>query len=793
MALVIISLAFLAGIFLASVYGLMPPVVAATVLLIPLVPFVKRHRNAAIAAFFLIALAAGAVRFEFAKPYDEASEIAAFNGGGPMAIRGIIYREPEMSGKTLRLYLRVTERDPGWGWSQSSGNVLAFLPEYADYRYGDRLLVYGTLETPVSFDDFDYRGYLANQDIYTTVLYPKVTLIDRDNGQPLLAAIYDFKHRVAAALSNSLPEPQAALAKGILLGERGGIPQSVKDDFTISGTMHILAISGANLSIIAAMLAGLFTRLFGRRHGIYVILTLAIIWGYSVLTGLQPPVLRSAIMASVFLLAELLGRQKSALPALALTAAVMAIADPKVIWDVSFQLSFAAMAGLVLIYPACEFIGRKITVKLFGDEGLISGIAIVIAESIGMSLAASIAILPLTAYYFGTFSLVGLPATVLVLPVLPLIIFTTALTGLTGMILPPLAQVFGYVTWLPLTWLLLVTRTAADVPYAQFAVPEVSPGIIIAYYAALLLVLSATKSGLNKLKTEAVKVNNFLFDTPVKWALFPATLAVIVAVSAITSRPDGRLHVSFLDVGQGDAILIQQGTRQILVDGGPDAQTTLNALGKNMPFWDRDIELIVLTHPDADHITGLIEVVKRYNVGKVLSPDLDFTSQAGTAWLNAVEEKGIEQDIATPGQRIDFDNVTVEVILPKIPPDDPSVDASGVSLRVSEGNFSFLLTADITAATERELILEGADIQCTVLKVAHHGSAHGTSHEFLSVSDPEIAVISVGKDNKFGHPAPEVMQRLEDKVGKENMYRTDENGTVEFITDGEKLWVVKEK
>jgi competence protein ComEC len=140
-----------------------------------------------------------------------------------------------------------------------------------------------------------------------------------------------------------------------------------------------------------------------------------------------------------------------------------------------------------------------------------------------------------------------------------------------------------------------------------------------------------------------------------------------------------------------------------------------------------------------------------------------------------------------------FENVTAGVILPKLPPDDESVNANSVCLRVSKGKVSFLLTADIASATELELILERADLQCTVLKVAHHGSALGTSAEFLAVVDPAAAVVSVGKDNNFGHPAPEVMQRLEEKVGKENIYRTDDNGTIEFITDGEKLWVKKEK
>jgi competence protein ComEC len=793
MALTLVSLAFLGGIFLTSMVGLMPPVAFATAALLALVPFLKRHRMVAIAAFCLIALAAGAVRFEFAKPYEVAIEIASFNDGGPTAIRGIVYQEPEMSGRTLRLYIKTTEKSNGREWYEISGNVLVFLPEYADYSYGDVLEFTGKPETPVTFADFDYRAYLAERQIYTTMLYPKVTVIEKGKGSVVLSALYAFKRNIGASLSGSLPEPQAALAKGILLGTRGGIPSSVKDDFAMSGTTHILAISGANLSIIAAMLLGLFTRLFGKRHGVYVFLTLAVIWGYSVLTGLEPPVVRSAVMASVFLAAELLGRQKSALPALAFSGAVMTLIDPPVLWDVSFQLSFMAMAGLVLIYPAFELIGRRLAVRLFGDMGIVSGIAVSITDNLGMSLAAAIALFPLTVNYFGTFTFAGLPATVLVLPVLPAIIFTTALTGLAGLALPPLATVFGYAAWLPLSWLLLVIKTAASIPNAQIVVPALNAGIVITYYAALLLILSVTRRRLENFKKDAVKVNTLLFNTPLKWFLFPATLAVIVAVVVIQSRPDGRLHVSFLDVGQGDAVFIQQGTRQILVDGGPDAQTTLNALGEKMLFWDRNIELIVLTHPDADHITGLIEVIKRYNVDKVLYPDADFTSQASAAWLTAVNEKGIAQFGAMPGQRMEFENITVEVIMPKIPPDDASVDAKSISLRVSEGNISFLLTADITSATERELILERAALACTVLKVAHHGSIYGTSAEFLAVSDPEIAVISVGKDDKFGHPAPEVLARLEDKIGGANIYRTDENGTVEFITDGEKLWVVKEK
>ncbi len=793
MALTLFSLAYLGGIFLGSVFGLMPPVIAATAALLVLIPFIKRYRKAAIAIFCIITLTGGVIRFEFSRPFDDSSEIAHFNDGVAVAIRGIVYKDPEPSGKTLHLYIRLTEKSNGWEWYEISGNVLAFVPEYADYRYGDMLELEGKPETPPEFEDFDYRGFLANQQIYTTMLHPKIEVIERDRGSKLLSALYSLRRNIAASLSRSLPEPQAALANGIILGARSTIPSSVKDDFRNSGTTHILAISGANLSIIASMLVGLFTWILGKKHGIYVYLTLGIIWLYSMLTWLEPPVVRSAIMASLFLTAELLGRQKSALPALAFSGAVMTLATPSVLWDVSFQLSFMAMAGLILIYPTFEIVGRKITDKLFGERKIVSGIALSILDSLGMSLAATVAIFPLTVNYFGTFSLAGLPATMVALPALPFIIIAGTVTGLAGLVIPQLSQILSYFTWLPLSYLLLVIKLMANIPYSYVAVPALNAGIFIAYYAALALLLALIRNKLNKLKVSAVKFYDILTNTHLRWLLFPATLAIIVAISAILSRPDGRLHVSFLDVGQGDAILIQQGTHEILVDGGPNPQAALNALSEKMPFWDRDIDLIVLTHPDADHMTGLIEVMKRYRVGKVLYPEMDFTSQASTAWLDIVKERNVEQRIVKPGQEMSFENVTAGVILPKLPPDDESVNANSVCLHVSKGKVSFLLTADIASATELELILERADLQCTVLKVAHHGSSHGTSAEFLAVVDPAAAVISVGKDNNFGHPAPEVMQRLEEKVGKENIYRTDDNGTIEFITDGEKLWVKEEK
>jgi competence protein ComEC len=257
--------------------------------------------------------------------------------------------------------------------------------------------------------------------------------------------------------------------------------------------------------------------------------------------------------------------------------------------------------------------------------------------------------------------------------------------------------------------------------------------------------------------------------------------------------PDDNLHISFLDVGQGDAILIQKGNQQVLVDGGPSPQAIILGLGNKMPFWDRTIDLVILTHPSADHVTGLVEVLQRYKVKQVLYPDLDFESDIYDEWLRVIEEKDIERTIAQAGQQIDLgEGVVIKVLSPQIAlltGTESDIDNNGVVLHISMGELSFLLTADIMWEAEFELIARRANLTSTVLKVGHHGSDTSTTHEFLAVVNPQLAVISVGADNRFGHPTPEVIDRLEEKLGSENIYRTDEHRTIEFITDGERLWV----
>ena len=509
-------------------------------------------------------------------------------------------------------------------------------------------------------------------------------------------------------------------------------------------------------------------------------------------------------MGSLFILAVYLGRQGSAIIALAFAAAVMVGIQPGLLWTVSFQLSFLAMAGLILLYPYFQTWGRKGFARVTRDRQTLAVAGNMISDVFAASLAATVAVAPLIAYNFGIVSLVGLPATFFALPALPFIIVTSGLVAFVGLIASLAAQILGWVAWLFLSYLVFLVQGFDALPHSSLEVANISPWYVLGYYAVLAGLIafinyrtrladfsSRLTSGMRK-AAQGIPKSRLGFSP--RWLVLPLLLVAILVWSVVLTMPDDRLHISFLDVGQGDAILIQTPSGQnILIDGGPDHQKINLELSERLPFWDRTIDLIVCTQPQADHVTGLVEVVQRYRVQQVLDPGVPYDSAVYQEWVRVIEDKGIDYGIAYAGQEIDLGKgVKMEVLNPPAilwngTSDD--VDNNGVVLRLSWNSVSFLFTADIRAEAELDLVMERANLKSTVLKISHHGSDTSTSQHFLAAVDPAVAVICVGANNTFGHPHQDVVDRLIDQLGEENVYRTDRNGTIEFVTDGERLWV----
>lgn len=249
------------------------------------------------------------------------------------------------------------------------------------------------------------------------------------------------------------------------------------------------------------------------------------------------------------------------------------------------------------------------------------------------------------------------------------------------------------------------------------------------------------------------------------------------------------LEVDFLDVGQGDAILIKTPFGQnILIDGGPD-NSVLNELAKNLPWWDRRIDLMILTHPHDDHVAGLIDVIKRYNVEKILYTGVIHSAPNYLAWLELIKENKVPLIIIDRPQTVKLgEDCELRIIYPGqslLGREVNNLNNSSLVIKLIYGRTGFLLTGDIETEVEQELAKSGADLSADVLKVSHHGSDASNSQEFLEKVKAKIAVIQVGKDNDFGHPSLRVIKRLE-KTGA-RVFRVDLDGTVKITSDGENI------
>lgn len=773
----------------------------------------RRRWRAGVGGIYLALLLLGMLRFQAHFPQVDEASLQFYNGSGEVGLRGIVTSDPEPRERAIYLRLGATEIKVNGEWREVEGTALVYAPLYPDlalpgkggrdfpyYRYGDLLQVEGELEAPPRLPGFDYRDYLARQGIHSLIPRPRgIALLASDRGLAPLEWIYRLRGSLSRSLSQALPEPQGSLARGILLGQRASIPEDLREDFNRTGTTHIIAISGYNLTIVMGLLVAAAAWLLGRRRPLYLLLALGAIWGYSLLTGMPASVVRAAIMGSLWLLADLLGRPGAAGPALILAAAIMAGLNPLVLGDVAFQLSFAAMAGLIYLAPPLGRWGRRAWQRVCGGlapPSRMEGLGNLMIDGVAVTLGAILATAPIIAHNFHRLSLVGLPATFLALPALPGIIVLSALTGGLGLFLPGAAQVVGWAAWLFLTYMIKVVESFASLPLASWDVLGVSAPMVWAYYALLagLVWLGGHRHLVPTLKRLAGPLGR-LPGRKLALALLP--VAALIWVAALT-LPDRSLHVYFLDVGQGDGILITTPEGQaILIDGGPGEGGLAQHLGQRLPFWDRSLDLMVLTHYHEDHVGGQVEVLRRYRVGRVLDVGWGEAGPSYGEWRKLVKEKGIEYLPAQVGQVITLgEGLRLEVLHPPSPrlkATGEDVDNNSAVLRLVAGQVSFLFTGDLQEEGEAYLVERGMALRSTVLKVGHHGSATSTSPRLLEAIDPQVAVISVGADNPFGHPSPEVMERLRERLGRDRVFLTSERGTIELITDGEGLWVETER
>ncbi|HHE73329.1 MAG TPA: MBL fold metallo-hydrolase, partial [Chloroflexi bacterium] len=461
------------------------------------------------------------------------------------------------------------------------------------------------------------------------------------------------------------------------------------------------------------------------------------IWGYVLLVGASAAVLRAGVMSSVMVLAQTARRRVHAPTSLAAAVVFLSALNPTVLWDVGFLLSVTATVGLLCYAPLLAHgLTRWLTSMI--SEARATRIVSLLNEALIVTIAVQLTTLGVLVGQFRTLTLVAPLTNLLILPVQPFVMLFGVGTVLGGLIWPPLALVPGWLSWAFLAYTTTVVTWTASFPWAAIdlhAVPTLFPIVYYGLLGGVTLWATHPREAYHYARVWLARL-----PRPV-WAALVAGVALLVSYGA--SRPDGRLHVTFLDVSGGEAVLIQSPSgRQMLVDGGRDPRASLAALGSALPFWDRTLDAVVLTAPNQDRLAGLVEVLERYQVDLVVSGTSDPTGALATRWQSALEARdGLSQRRVSQGDVLPLDeSVTVHVLWPPMGHPGPLV------LQVREDKARLLIMSDATTVVEEALVATyGAALDTQVLLLPRYGAKTCCRPEFLQAVSPELAIVGPGR------------------------------------------------
>ncbi len=746
-------------------------------------------------AFLLTAFFLGLLRMHASLmlPYDDISHFA----GQELKVEGRIAEEPQAKERSdgsisVRYCLQAEKIKPSKDEVQpASGRLYVYTHISKDEavimpQIGDKLTAHGSLRLPHGFHNpgqINTELLLRSQGITATLMAGKSGVIakampekDVSAWTSLLRHLSGVRAHYLSSMHAVMPKEDAAAIFAMLFGGYQGLKPELLEAFTSTGIVHILSVSGSHISLLAAVMAwlGSFLRLPGMARAALVISTIAI---YSLLAGMVPPVIRSAVMGGLAFLALALDREKEARRLLILTGLFMLTVSPLLVFHISFQLSFAATAGLLYVAPVVREWLQAHRVSFF------------LAGGLSITFAAQAATVPILAWYFNQLSLSSFLANLVIVPIVELIIVIGISAGLIAFVIPLVGKMVYAGNSLLLGLVYEMARWTASLPGSHIWIPAFPWQVVPVYYAVLaLLVLK---------NSWRQKIMSGLYARR-KYLLVICAAFLAFGIGYRLSQPN-YMTLAAIDCGQGDALLLHTPHgKNILFDSGgerngnePGAFNTgervilpyLRHYGVN------EIDAIFLTHAHADHAGGSGAVLKNLAVGAVYTADEGREAYARSMGLGDASLLLQKLHPAHEGEVFEVDGVRIEVVFApalSVKGQEAGNEASNV-YRIVYGNASFLITGDLTKENEKLIMEKGRNIHCTVLKVGHHGSNTSSSKEFLQAVAPHYAIICVGAGNSFGHPQAEVLERLRAQGAK--VLRTDQDGEVKFSTDGKSMRV----
>ena len=677
-------------------------------------------------------------------------------------------------------------------------------------RYGDRIEVEGILRCPNGQRNpggFDYRSYLTRRGVFGILQLDwgqEIVPTDR-SGFLLLRWTEKLRRRVEDVIDTAYSENRihAQVLKGMLLGLRSELSPDILDAFRNSGSIHILAVSGLHVGLIATVCFFGFSLLRLPRKATDL-LTIAAVILYACLVGFRPSVFRASLMAVIFLISRIIERDRDLFNLLAFAALVLLLMNPAQLWDIGFQLSFVAVASIVYLAPKWEhFIARILRLgrtdptadpdSVMRPRSVWGRAAWWLVMGFGVTLSAQVGTTLIGAWHFHRIYPIGLVAGLFTVGLAALLVNITLVSVLLGLIWLPLAMPFAYANHLIL-WIFLGLIEFFGQPWTVLKTPTPSIGFIVFYIAGCFAVVHWVWVWMHRKQALVVGL----------------TVLSIWIWDAAWRERGGLLDVTFLDVGQGDAAFVRfPDGRTMLVDGGLNSSRievtkagTARRVGYDHgertldPFLCHEgiftLDLLLLSHPDNDHGGGFAHILQEFDVKRVLGvPHQDLSKSTHRALHEIVDARGIPHELGYAGAIDLTSTARLELLHPfdaaSTNLHDKDFNNDSLVLKLTYGDVRILFTGDIGRKVELRLVESGKNLRAEIVKVPHHGSKTSSSAEFLDAVRPQYAVFSLGQRNRYRFPSAAVVERYRERGCR--MLRTDRLGAIRLRTDGRRCWV----
>ncbi len=755
---------FLAGVTAAAIVDrewVFTALIGALLSMLAWFAFQRRRRPSMLLAAMVVLATFGYARFEAS---TEALAGVSTAPRGEYEVVGVIRDEPRVRGLYARIDLKVERLDG----LEASGAIRVTLPAPLDpLQASERLRMRVELEAPPEIEAFDYPAYLASQGIHAGGAFPESWDRIGHAGGDWRTPLRSLRRELNANIERTLSAPESALAAGVLIGERGTMPQDLTEALRRTGTTHLVIVSGQNVALLLGLGIAVLTLAIPRRRAAITLLLFLPL--YVVLVGADPPVVRAAVMAVGIVIASAMGRRTPGWIYLVYAAALMLAWDPLLARNVAFQLSATATAGVIVLAPLLT----ATTLSRLGWSE--AGVRATLIELAATATGATLAVLPVQVAAFERVSLLAIPANVIVAPIYEATVVVAMLAALVGLGEPSASAARPLLSLVPAAFIWVVDVLAA-LPGGEIPVRAPLTAGALWYVGLVSVTWLFDRRGERPAALDPVRHTSF------RWSVGLAVVAFGLWIAALQPAPS-EARVTFLDVGHGLAVLIEDGDQRVLFDTGPPDGSLVLALPRGVS----GLDAVLISHSDADHAGGLAPLLERLPVSALLAD------------ARTIEDLRARLPEAAAAYRFDIgdriqltDRTAIEVLSPPTATrgraHDSDNDGSMV-IRITVGDRRILVTADIEAAAETWLVHSGLDLEADVLLIPHQGSKTSSTPAFLEAVGPAAAVLSASATNPYGHPAPEVMARYEGIP----VFRTDKQGNVTVTSDGERIWIRTER